>query len=119
MIEPGEIYIADLDVAGKHRIIVVSREELNRGNYVLGVVCIGPLRGPQDFGYLRPVPCRTIRLYFRLCCPVREHVISPQESARSCRGSNRKTGRPDLAGRHQGHRICDGLRLRADLKKLQ
>ena|SRR5438552_2845457 len=39
MIEPGEIYIADLDVAGKHRIIVVSREELNRGNYVLGVVC--------------------------------------------------------------------------------
>src|SRR5437764_13034830 len=39
MIEPGAIYMADLDVAGKHRIIVVSREELNRGNYVLGVVC--------------------------------------------------------------------------------
>jgi mRNA-degrading endonuclease toxin of MazEF toxin-antitoxin module len=37
--EPGEIYMADLDVAGKHRVIVVSREELNRGNYVLGVVC--------------------------------------------------------------------------------
>ena len=39
MIEQGEIYMADLDVAGKHRVIIVSREQLNRGNYVLGVVC--------------------------------------------------------------------------------
>jgi mRNA-degrading endonuclease toxin of MazEF toxin-antitoxin module len=39
MIEPGEIYMADLDVAGKHRIIVMSREDLNRGNDVLAVVC--------------------------------------------------------------------------------
>jgi mRNA-degrading endonuclease toxin of MazEF toxin-antitoxin module len=39
MIEPGEIYMADLDIAGKHRIIVVSREDLNRGNWVLGIMC--------------------------------------------------------------------------------
>jgi mRNA-degrading endonuclease toxin of MazEF toxin-antitoxin module len=39
MIEPGEIYLADLDVAGKHPVIIVLREDLNRGNYALAVVC--------------------------------------------------------------------------------
>ncbi len=39
MIQPGEIYLADFEQAGQHRVIVVSREELNRGNYVLVVVC--------------------------------------------------------------------------------
>jgi mRNA-degrading endonuclease toxin of MazEF toxin-antitoxin module len=39
MIEPGEIYMADFGPAGPHPIIVVSREELNRGHYVLAVIC--------------------------------------------------------------------------------
>lgn len=39
MIEPGEIYMADFGPAGPHPVIVVSREELNRGHYVLAVVC--------------------------------------------------------------------------------
>lgn len=39
MIEPGEIYMADFDQAGPHPIIVVSREDLNRGRYLLVVVC--------------------------------------------------------------------------------
>ncbi len=39
MIEPGEIYIADFAEAGPHPVIVVSREELNRGWYALVVVC--------------------------------------------------------------------------------
>lgn len=39
MIRPGEVYMADLDVAGPHPIVVVSREELNRGRYALVVVC--------------------------------------------------------------------------------
>ena len=39
MIRPGEIYTADFDVAGPHRVIVISREDLNRGRYVLSVVC--------------------------------------------------------------------------------
>ena len=34
MIRPGEIYWADLD-AGRHKVVVVSREELNRGTKVL------------------------------------------------------------------------------------
>ncbi len=39
MIEPGEIYIADFPEAGPHPVIVVSRENLNRGHYALVVVC--------------------------------------------------------------------------------
>lgn len=39
MIGPGEIYLADFDEAGPHPVIVVSREELNRGRYALVVVC--------------------------------------------------------------------------------
>ena len=39
MIEPGEIYVADLPEAGPHPIIIVSRGDLNRGHYALGVIC--------------------------------------------------------------------------------
>ncbi len=39
MIRPGEVYMADFDQAGPHPVVVVSREELNRGRYVLVVVC--------------------------------------------------------------------------------
>ena len=31
MIQPGEVYLADFEEAGPHPVIVVSREELNRG----------------------------------------------------------------------------------------
>ena len=37
--KPGEIYMADFGPAGPHPVIVVSREELNRGHYALVVVC--------------------------------------------------------------------------------
>jgi mRNA-degrading endonuclease toxin of MazEF toxin-antitoxin module len=37
--EPGEIHLADFPEAGPHPVIVVSREELNRGHYALVVVC--------------------------------------------------------------------------------
>ena len=36
---PGEIYMADLGEATPHPIIVVSREELNRGDRVVAVLC--------------------------------------------------------------------------------
>jgi len=39
MIQPGEIYMADFGPAGPHPVIVVSRQELNRGRYALAVVC--------------------------------------------------------------------------------
>jgi len=39
MIRPGEVYMADFAEAGPHPVIVLSREELNRGRYALVVVC--------------------------------------------------------------------------------
>jgi mRNA-degrading endonuclease toxin of MazEF toxin-antitoxin module len=39
VIRPGEIYMADFGAVGPHPVIVVSREDLNRGNYALVVVC--------------------------------------------------------------------------------
>ncbi len=39
MIEPGEVYVADFAEAGPHPVIIVSREDLNRGRYALVVVC--------------------------------------------------------------------------------
>ena len=37
--DPGEIYMADLGEATPHPIIVVSREELNRGDRAVVVLC--------------------------------------------------------------------------------
>src|SRR5947209_4111938 len=39
MILPGEVYMADLDAGGRHPVVIVSREDLNRGKYALAVVC--------------------------------------------------------------------------------
>ena len=39
MIRHGEVYRADFDQAGPHPVIVVSREELNRGRYAVVIVC--------------------------------------------------------------------------------
>lgn len=36
---PGEVYMADLGDTTPHRVIVVSREELNRGDRVVAVLC--------------------------------------------------------------------------------
>ena len=36
---PGEIYMADLGDATPHPVIVVSKEDLNRGDRVVAVLC--------------------------------------------------------------------------------
>jgi mRNA-degrading endonuclease toxin of MazEF toxin-antitoxin module len=38
MIQPGEIYMEDFDQTYPHPVVVVSREELNRGDYVVAAV---------------------------------------------------------------------------------
>jgi mRNA-degrading endonuclease toxin of MazEF toxin-antitoxin module len=38
MIRPGEIYRADFEEMEPHPVVVVSREELNRGNWVAAVL---------------------------------------------------------------------------------
>jgi len=35
---PGDIYIADIPEAGEHPVVIVSREELNRGRKVLAAL---------------------------------------------------------------------------------
>lgn len=39
MMSPGEVYFAEVDDSGLHPAIVVSREELNRGDYVVCILC--------------------------------------------------------------------------------
>ena len=36
---PGEVYMADLGEATPHPVIIVSREELNRGDRAVAVLC--------------------------------------------------------------------------------
>jgi mRNA-degrading endonuclease toxin of MazEF toxin-antitoxin module len=36
---PGEVYPADFSTSGRHPVIIISREDLNRGRYALVVVC--------------------------------------------------------------------------------
>jgi len=36
---PGEVYMADFAEAGRHPVIVLPREDPNRGRYALVVVC--------------------------------------------------------------------------------
>ena len=36
---PGEVYLADFPIVGRHPIIVVSRGELNRGDQAVVVLC--------------------------------------------------------------------------------
>lgn len=38
MIRPGEIYMADFEEMEPHPVVVISREELNRGNWVAAVL---------------------------------------------------------------------------------
>jgi len=58
MIRPGEIYMADFAEAGPHPVIVLSREELNRGRYALVVICtsarFAAIRGQATFQLYRP-----------------------------------------------------------------
>jgi mRNA-degrading endonuclease toxin of MazEF toxin-antitoxin module len=38
MIQPGEIYLAETPPGQQHPVVVVSREELNRGKYVVAAL---------------------------------------------------------------------------------
>jgi mRNA-degrading endonuclease toxin of MazEF toxin-antitoxin module len=38
MILPGEIYMADMPRGQQHRVVIVSREELKRGKYVIAAL---------------------------------------------------------------------------------
>ncbi len=52
--KPGEVYWANLAV-GRRPIIIVSREDLNRGTYVVAVLCT-TMNFPQRSGLPNCVP---------------------------------------------------------------
>ena len=57
MISRGEIYLADFDEMEPHPVVVVSREELNRGNWVAAVLITSKaVRGTIEATALRPIP---------------------------------------------------------------
>jgi mRNA-degrading endonuclease toxin of MazEF toxin-antitoxin module len=57
MIRPGEIYLADFEEMEPHPVVVVSREELNRGNWVVAVL-ITSRRFEEPSRHLNCAPLR-------------------------------------------------------------
>ena len=80
MIRPGEVYYADDPAAGRHPVIVLSREELNRGRYVLAVFCTSS-RFAERSGYPNCVPFRSGRFGFTVDCVAQcENVLSVEKA---------------------------------------
>lgn len=80
MIHPGEIDMADFPEAGRHPVIVVSREELNRGNYVLTVFCTSARYAVRS-KLPNCVPYATGRFGFAADCVAQcENVLSIERS---------------------------------------
>ena len=76
MIQPGEVYTADLDQAGPHPVIVVSRESLNRGRYAVVVVCTSA-RFATRKGLPHCVPFRAGQFGFTADCVAQcENILS-------------------------------------------
>ena len=80
MIRPGEVYVADFDQAGPHPVIVVSRDDLNRGRYALVVVCTSA-RFAARSTLLNCVPFRAGQFGFTAdCVAQRENILSLEKS---------------------------------------
>lgn len=74
--EPGEVYIADFPDAGPHPVIVVSRENLNRGHYALAVVCTSS-RFAARSQLPNCVPFRAGQFGFSVACVAQcENILS-------------------------------------------
>jgi mRNA-degrading endonuclease toxin of MazEF toxin-antitoxin module len=98
VIRPGEIYFADDPVAGRHPLLVVSRESLNRGNFVLGVICTSARFASRSV-LPNCVPFRAGQFGFtRDCVAQCENVLSVDKA------------RLDLAGGPVG--VLDDMALR-------
>jgi mRNA-degrading endonuclease toxin of MazEF toxin-antitoxin module len=80
MIRPGEVYTADFPQAGQHPVIVVSREDLNRGNYALAVVCTSA-RFAVRSTLPNCVPFRAGQFGFTVDCVAQcENILSIEKS---------------------------------------
>ncbi len=74
--QPGEVYMADFAEAGPHPVIILSRESLNRGRYILVVVCTSA-RFALRSGLPNCVPFRAGEFGFTVDCVAQcENVLS-------------------------------------------
>src|SRR5260221_14260968 len=104
MIRPGEVFMADLDQAGPHPVIVVSREDLNRGRYALVVVCTSA-RSPIRSVLPNCVPLRAGRFGFTADCVAQgDNMLSIEK------------GQLDLAGGPIG--VLDEMAMRDVVKAI-
>lgn len=102
---PGEVYLADFDVAGRRPVIVVSRDDLNRGRYVLVVVCTSA-RYAIRRTLPNCVPFQAGQFGFTADCVAQcENMLSIE-----------KTDIPDLDGGPIG--ILDELKMREIIKAI-
>jgi mRNA-degrading endonuclease toxin of MazEF toxin-antitoxin module len=74
-LKPGEIYFAALDNDGQRRVVVVSREELNGGKYVV-VVPITSTRFEERKGLPNCVPFRAGQFGLTKDCVAQAEQIS-------------------------------------------
>jgi mRNA-degrading endonuclease toxin of MazEF toxin-antitoxin module len=77
---PGEIYMADFPEAGRHPVILVSREDLNRGHYILAVFCTSS-RFAARSQLPNCVPYRAGQFGFTVDCVAQcENILSVEKS---------------------------------------
>jgi mRNA-degrading endonuclease toxin of MazEF toxin-antitoxin module len=76
MIRPGEIYMADHQTATPHPVIVVSREDLNRGAYVVAVMITSARFGVRS-KLPNCVPFRAGQFGLTKDCVAQAETISP------------------------------------------
>lgn len=78
--EPGEIYMADTD-GGRRPVVVVSREELNRGRWVV-VVAFTTARFAQRSVLPNCVPFRAGEFGLAKDCVAQAETVGPIDVAR-------------------------------------
>ncbi len=76
MILPGELYLADIPPGQRHAIVVVSREELNRGDSVVAAL-ITSQRFALRSQLANCVPLRAGRFGMSQDCVVQEEMTGP------------------------------------------
>lgn len=77
---PGEVYMADFPEAGPHPVVILSREELNRGRYALVVACTSA-RFAVRSGLPNGVPFRAGDFGFTVDCVAQcENLLSIDKS---------------------------------------
>src|SRR2546427_220211 len=81
MIQPGEIYMADIPPGQRHAVLVVSREELNRGKYVLAALITSAQYGVRS-KLANCVPLRAGQFGMTKDCVVQGETAGPIRVAR-------------------------------------